>query len=147
MHPAKIQISLRILTVWSESSLGAFWIAGDTKFLLADNEQSDQTVRMRMLIWVFVGCTCLKVCFLTFWLNKLLIRLCNIWYYYSARLSHARKKRYSYLVCIKWAVIHILCFAQKLPARILWSSNHISIWPWGYKTFHAQLSWARNLSC
>ena len=29
MHPVKIQISLRIRTVWSESSLGTFWIAND----------------------------------------------------------------------------------------------------------------------
>ena len=31
--PAKIQIGLRIRAVWSESSLGDFWIAKDTKFL------------------------------------------------------------------------------------------------------------------
>ena len=36
--PAKIQISLRICTVWSESSLGTFWIANDAKFLHADKE-------------------------------------------------------------------------------------------------------------
>ena len=52
---AKIQISLRIRAVWSESSLGAFWIAEDTKFLHADKEYSDQTARMRRLIWVFFG--------------------------------------------------------------------------------------------
>ena len=54
VRPAKIQISLRIRAVWSESSPGAFWIAKDAKFLHADNEDSDQTVRMRRLIWVFV---------------------------------------------------------------------------------------------
>ena len=36
--PAKIQISLRIHTVWSESLLDAFWIAKDATFLHADNE-------------------------------------------------------------------------------------------------------------
>ena len=40
---AKIPVSLRILAVWSESSLGAFWIAKKAKFLHADNEDSDQT--------------------------------------------------------------------------------------------------------
>ena len=65
MLPAKIQISLRIRAVWSESSLGAFSIAKDTKFLHADNEDSDQTARMRRLIWVFFGRTCQKVRFLT----------------------------------------------------------------------------------
>ena len=61
----KIQISLCIRTVWSESSLGVFWIVNDSKFLHADNEDSDQTARMRRLIWVFVGCTCQKVGFRT----------------------------------------------------------------------------------
>ena len=46
MRKAKIQISLRIRAVWSESSLGAFWIDKDVdKFLHADNEDSDQTVQ------------------------------------------------------------------------------------------------------
>ena len=35
------------------------------KFLHADNEGSDQTARMRRLIWVFVGRTRPKVRFLT----------------------------------------------------------------------------------
>ena len=38
---AKIQISLLIFAVWSESSLGSFWIAKDATFLHADNEDSD----------------------------------------------------------------------------------------------------------
>ena len=67
VRPVKIQISLRIRAVWSESSLNAFWIAKDAKFLYADNEDSDQTARMRRLIWVFVGRTCEKVRFLTLW--------------------------------------------------------------------------------
>ena len=41
--PAKIQISLRIRAVWSESSLGAFWKAKDAIFLHSDNKDSDQT--------------------------------------------------------------------------------------------------------
>ena len=36
--PAKIQISLRIRSISSESLLGAFWIAKDAKFLNADIE-------------------------------------------------------------------------------------------------------------
>ena len=32
-------------------------------FLYADNEDSDQTTRMRKLIWVYVGSTCQKVFF------------------------------------------------------------------------------------
>ena len=37
-HPAKIQISLRIRAVWSESSLSAFWITKEAIFLHAYNE-------------------------------------------------------------------------------------------------------------
>ena len=46
-------------------SLGAVWIAKDAKFLHADNEDSDQTARMRSLIRVFVRRTFQKVRFLT----------------------------------------------------------------------------------
>ena len=38
MHPAKIQISLRIRAVWSESSLGAIWTAKDSMCLHSNNE-------------------------------------------------------------------------------------------------------------
>ena len=51
---SKIQISRRIRTVRSEPSLGAFRKAKDAKFLHADNEDSDQTARMRNLIRVSV---------------------------------------------------------------------------------------------
>ena len=61
VRPVQIQISLRIRAVWSEPSLGAFWIAKDSKFRHADNEDSDQIARMRRLIWVFVGGACQKV--------------------------------------------------------------------------------------
>ena len=53
-RPVKIQIRLRIRAVWSESLLDAFWIAKDAKFLHAVYGDSDQTLQMRSLIWVFV---------------------------------------------------------------------------------------------
>ena len=56
MRPAKIQIGLRIRTVWSEPSLDAFWIAKDAKFLVST--KTDQTAQVRRMIWVFVGRTC-----------------------------------------------------------------------------------------
>ena len=43
VRQAMIQVSLRIRVVWSESSLGTFWIANEVKFLNEDNEGSDQT--------------------------------------------------------------------------------------------------------
>ena len=61
VRPAKIQIRLRIRAVWSESSLGAFWIAKDTRFLHVNKEESDHIARMRRLIWVFTWHTGQKV--------------------------------------------------------------------------------------
>ena len=52
---AMIQISLRIHKVWSESSMYACCIAKDAKFLHADNKDTNLTVRMHRLIWVFVA--------------------------------------------------------------------------------------------
>ena len=49
MLKAKIKISLCLCAVWSESSLGAFWIAKSTKFLHVNKEYFDQTMRMRRL--------------------------------------------------------------------------------------------------
>ena len=45
VRPAKIQISLRIRAGWSESSLGAFWIAKEAKLLHEDNEDSDHITK------------------------------------------------------------------------------------------------------
>ena len=38
VRPVKTKIRLRIRAVWSESSLSAFWIAMDGKFLHTDKE-------------------------------------------------------------------------------------------------------------
>ena len=46
---APIKIGLRFRTICLESSLGAFWIAKDAKFIHVDNK-TDQTARMRRLI-------------------------------------------------------------------------------------------------
>ena len=64
VHPEKIQISLRIRAVWSESSPSAFWIAKYTKSSIR-RKKTDQTARMRRLIWVYVVSTFQKVRFLT----------------------------------------------------------------------------------
>ena len=40
VRQAKIQISLRIRAVWSESSLGAFLLGDAAMFLHADNEDT-----------------------------------------------------------------------------------------------------------
>ena len=81
VRPAKTQISLGIRPVWSESSLGAQWVAKDPSFLHADSEDSDQTGRMpradMSLRWAhthFVGffMSRLSYCFSSFswWLTQ-----------------------------------------------------------------------------
>ena len=57
MRLSKIQISLRIRAVWSDSSPCVFWIANDAKCLHADNTDSDQTEPMSRLIWVVISST------------------------------------------------------------------------------------------
>ena len=63
MRPAKTQISLRIRAVCSEYSLSAWKGFGFMAFHRVISEDSDQTARMRRLIWVFAGRTCHKVHF------------------------------------------------------------------------------------
>ena len=63
MHPAKIQISLRMREVWSEYSLGAYRIANDASFSMGTTK-TDQIQRMRRLICVFIGRIFEKVHFL-----------------------------------------------------------------------------------
>ena len=55
---AKTQINLGTRQVWSKSSLCTQWVAKDPSFLHVDSEDSDQTVRMPRLIWVFAGRSC-----------------------------------------------------------------------------------------
>ena len=57
MRPAKTQISLGILPVWSESSLSALRNIGSLATHWANSEDSDQTGRMPRLIRVFDGRT------------------------------------------------------------------------------------------
>ena len=52
---AKIQISLSIRAVWWESSLGAFWIAKDAKFLHADNENWSDCADAKLCAQVLVN--------------------------------------------------------------------------------------------
>ena len=55
--PAKTQISLGILPVWSESSLSTWRKLGSLATRWVHREDSDQTGQMPRLIWVFAGCT------------------------------------------------------------------------------------------
>ena len=63
VRTAKIQISLRIRAVWSESSLGAFLDSQWYSFFMR-TMGTDRTAQMRRLIWVFVGRIFQKALFL-----------------------------------------------------------------------------------
>ena len=69
VRPTKTQISLRIRTVWSESSLSVWRNFAYLAIQNAPSEDSDQTARMRRLIWIFAWRTCPKVHFLTLRFN------------------------------------------------------------------------------
>ena len=92
VRQGKIQINLHVGAVWSESSLGAFCIAKDAKFLHADNEDSNQTARMRSLIWVFVFRKCQWVHLLTLRLFLLLYCITMRYAYVRMRWSHLQMK-------------------------------------------------------
>ena len=66
VRPTTTQISLRIHAVWLESSLSARRNFASLAIRNAPSEDSDQTARMRRLIWIFAGRTHPKVRFLTF---------------------------------------------------------------------------------
>ena len=59
VHPTKTQISLRIRTAWSV--LWSYFAFLPSYPKNAPSEDSDQTARMRSLIWMFAGRTCPKV--------------------------------------------------------------------------------------
>ena len=50
VRPGKIQISLAIRSIWSESSLCAQWVATDPNFPNADSKDSDQIGQMPRLM-------------------------------------------------------------------------------------------------
>ena len=63
VHSAKIQISLRIRAVRSESSLSAFWIANNAKFFYSDNEGSSDCADAQADLSSL--CKHIRRCFLT----------------------------------------------------------------------------------
>ena len=64
VRQGKIQISLGMRPVWSESSLCARLVAKDQNFLHADSEDSDQTEQLpSLMIWVFAGCKAILLVF------------------------------------------------------------------------------------
>ena len=63
VRPKKTQITIGIRAVWSESLLFAGRNAASLGIQNASSEDSDQTARMRRLIWIFAGRTYREVCF------------------------------------------------------------------------------------
>ena len=59
--PAKTQISLGILPVWSESSLRALWVAKDQRFLHVDSEDWSDLADADLGTGHFVGFVMLRV--------------------------------------------------------------------------------------
>ena len=65
VHQMKTQLSLRIFAIWTEFVLSACCDFAPLAIQNALGEDSDQTARMRSLIWIFAERICPKVRFLT----------------------------------------------------------------------------------
>ena len=61
VRPTKTQISLRIRAVWFKSSLSAWRNFTSSAIQKALSEESDQSARMRRLIWILAGRICSTV--------------------------------------------------------------------------------------
>ena len=76
MRPTKTQICKRNRAVWSESSLSTWRVFASLAIQNVPSKDSDQTARMRRLIWIFAGRTCPK------------LRLWTFLFIYSVLLEH-----------------------------------------------------------
>ena len=83
--------------VWSESSLGALWIAKDSRFLHADKEYSDKTAWMPRLIWFFAGHTCQKVRFSGFRLSRRFV-VYTMWNAWKGPLCNLRRLIWAFVI-------------------------------------------------
>ena len=109
--PTKTQISLRIRAVLLESSLSAWRNIASLAIQNAPSEDSDQTARMRSLIWIFAGRTCSKVQFQTLWLKCI---KCSKAYYYIIITSF-------------WVICNNLISINRMQKAIQKSLNHVHI--------------------
>ena len=132
---AKIQISLRIRAIWSESSLGAFWLAKDVKILQVDNEDYDQIALIHRLFWVFLGRTHLKVRFLTLRL-KMSVMNCNTANLTVSNVLTSKAQIGMHLLAILSESLRFAPWILIVCTLVLWSEKnskrsvlmHILIW-------------------
>ena len=93
--PQKMQINLHIRIVWSIITESVMDRQG-CNFLHANNKESDQTVKMRRLIWVFVRRTCRNIRVYT-------LRLVLFQYTVQAYiLDHISSCSLQYLCVLSW---------------------------------------------
>ena len=95
VRPSKSHISLGIRPVWSESLLSARRKLGSLATHWAHSEDSDQTGRMRRLIWVVTGRTCHFVDFVMRWLILHFYRRSN-YHCWAAQSDVENVGHYSY---------------------------------------------------
>ena len=124
VRPTKTQISLRIHAVWSESSLFAWRNFASLAIQNAQNVNSDQTARMRRLIWIFAWRTWPKVRFLT-WLREPMSYIICLWI--RAFAVHLRRDYIiSWFTDISQTFIRLCDFAD-LSWSLLFA--YITKWP------------------
>ena len=163
MRPAKIQIRLRIRAVWSESSLGAFWISKNAKFLHVDNKDWSP-MRMRRLIWVF---------FVLMWVGTFFHVWAHVFAYvcaingklcthYSIGLVRCTTFRhffffffffffYIFVVELLYMVSFVICFrwreVKPNPCKMIFSQNFCEILNYYYSNANKVEPYTETLKC
>ena len=114
---AKIQTSLHICLVWSQSLLGALWVAKHPKLFHADSTDFDQTAWMGRLIWVCltpISYCCfasskLKNIWATSWENVFMPYANNKG---TDQPAHSRNLISAFLVCCRDSIIPLLAVSK-----------------------------------
>ena len=134
VRPAKFQISLCIRAVWSESSLSAFWIAKDVKFLPVDNKDWSVSTDARAD------------------LNLLWARVRRHGFYLAAPLIHRTASINSvsgqwWVYPLAWVVLNIHCRNMPEDFSFAWlgsnePSGHTT---WKWRRIIVDATWSRRI--
>ena len=132
--PAKTQISLGIRPVWSESSLSAWRKLGSLATHWVHSKDSDKSGRMPRLIWVFAGCTCHFVGFVT---KRLISKSSSS---YSLRVHFVLARIYLDHVFVQFTALFLWLYLIKVQINThIWASSWETV-------FGVSTRWDSNLS-
>ena len=134
VHPAKIQISLGIRPVWSESSLSTWRKLGSLATHLVHSEDSDQAGRMPRLIWVFAGRSI-----------TLLVLSCRCSYYWMVKPYYSNFRIITVILLVKFLRYHK--FPKYSDTQKI-CCNHSKIWTmWLYQSNESKQCRQNGIQC